>query len=389
MWRLRTSALALLAAMAGLGWLGIASQRAPEPLPATAPAEQFSAARAALTLREITRAPHPVGTAEHARVRTYLLGEMQRLGLRPQVQQTTGVRSFAGSTRAATVFNLVAWRPGTQPTGTILLMAHYDSAPVSHGAGDDGAGVAAILETLRALQGVPLRNDLVVLLSDAEEMGLLGAQAFAAEHPWARDVCLVLNVEGRGHTGPAYLFETSARNGRLIREVAAAAPDPVATSLAYEVYRRMPNDTDLSVFLRRDNPIPGLNFAFIGGATRYHTPWDDFEQLDRASLQHHGSWLLPLARQFGNTDLRLLDRVGNRVFFSVPGRRLLHYPESRAIPLALLGAMGVAVLIGAGLRRRALTRRGVARGAGAFLLALVVGPGQLAGGHVPRRHVRL
>lgn len=50
------------------------------------------------------------------------------------------------------------------------------------------------------------KNDIVILISDAEELGLLGAGAFVEHHPWAKDIGLVLNFEARGSGGPSYML---------------------------------------------------------------------------------------------------------------------------------------------------------------------------------------
>jgi len=65
----------------------------------------------------------------------------------------------------------------------------------------------------------------------------------------------------------------------------------------YEVYRRMPNDTDFTIF--KEARLPGLNFAFIGDPQHYHAPSDDVAHLDSRCLQHVGSYALSLARHFG------------------------------------------------------------------------------------------
>jgi MFS family permease len=205
--------------------------------------------------------------------------------------------------------------------------------------------VAALLETARALKaGAPLAGDVIFLFNDGEEIGLLGARAFVREHPWLADVGVMLNFEARGHTGPSYMFETSPHNGRLIQALAAAAPYPVASSLMFEVYRRMPNDTDFTVF--KQAGVPGLNFAFIGGPTHYHAPLDTPENLDLGSLQHHGSHALALTRHLGNQDLRQPPE-GDRVYFDLFGRVLVHHPQAWVLPLVVLAGLaylGVAVL---------------------------------------------
>ena len=105
--------------------------------------------------------------------------------------------------------NVLARIKGTNNSRAVLLVAHYDSVATSFGANDDGAGVVTLLETARALKSVdPLKNDVIFLFSDGEEVGLLGAKAFTS-HPWARDIVVFMNFESRGNTGPVVMFETS------------------------------------------------------------------------------------------------------------------------------------------------------------------------------------
>ena len=175
--------------------------------------------------------------------------------------------------RAATVRNIVARIPGTACTGAVLIDAHYDGAGIAHAAADDGAGVVAVLEAVRALQaGPPLKNDVILLITDGEELGLMGARAFADQHPWMADVTVVLNLEMRGGGGPSIMFQTGADNGWVVR----AMQDPVirafANSLSYEVYKRLPNDTDFSVFRKAGKQ--GLDFAGIARAAVYHQAFD-------------------------------------------------------------------------------------------------------------------
>ena len=104
-----------------------------------------------------------------------------------------------------------------------MLVAHYDSVPGGPGVADDGAGVAAIIETVRALKEMkPLQNDVIILLTDGEENGMLGAKAFVEDHPWVKDVGLVLNFEARGNKGPSFMFETSDNNGWIVKEFVEA-----------------------------------------------------------------------------------------------------------------------------------------------------------------------
>ena len=362
---------ALVVATLGAGLvLGLAPLRPPRPLPADAPAAEFSAARAFRHVQAVAGAPHPLGSPEHAVVRDYLLAELRGLGFTPDVQRTTATNEaygakWKGAIPAASVENILARLPGTASTRPLLLMAHYDSTPYSPGAADNAAGVAALLEALRALRGEPaLRNDLIVLLTDAEEQGLVGAKAFVEQHPWGGEGGLALNFEARGHRGPSLLFETSPGNGRLI-EGFAATPRPVGNSLAYEIYRLLPNDSDFTVL--RTAGWAGLNFAFIDGFTRYHTRLDAPEALDLASLQHHGSYALSLARRFGQLDLGDL-RAENRVYFNTVVPHLVSYSLGWARALTAAVSVALLALLVIGVRRGRLTWPGILGGLLRFAL---------------------
>lgn len=372
-------ALATFVCVALLIALAAYMLRAPAAVPADAPLADFSSARALRHVERIAGAPHPIGSAEQARVGDYLVGELNRMGVAAEVQSTTAVSPARGGyLSAATVRNVVGVLEGTDNSKAVMLLAHYDSAPASPGASDDGAGVAAVLEVVRALKaGPPLRNSVVVLLTDGEEAGLLGARGFADEHPLMKEVGLVLNFESRGTHGPSMLFETSARNGWLVGEFARAAPHPVASSLFYELYKFLPNDTDLTVFKRAG--LAGLNFAFVGGSSRYHTALDNAENLDERSLQHHGSYGLALSRHFGGLDLRH-PRERDAVYFDLLGSVLVRYSTAWVIPVAALVALAYVGLLALGLKRGRLTYGGLGAGflstllgmAGAALLVTAV-----------------
>src|SRR5436305_1113045 len=188
-------------------FLSIYMQRPPAALPADAPETEFSAARALRHLEVISRKPHPMGTAEHAAVRDYISGELTKAGLTPEVQTAMAVNNRAGSQlRAGKVENVMARLKGTDSAKAVMLVAHYDSVPTSLGASDDGSGVVTLLESLRALRAAPpLKNDVIFLFTDGEEPGLLGADAFAAQHAWAKDAGVVVNFEARGNGGPAIM----------------------------------------------------------------------------------------------------------------------------------------------------------------------------------------
>ncbi|MBX6364946.1 MAG: M28 family peptidase [Gemmatimonadetes bacterium] len=363
--RAALTAFALAALAAAAVW-GAAVP--PRPLPVAAPPARFSAGRAMRDVRAIAAAPRPTGSEANARARAYLVARLERLGLAPQLQATT-----AASARypvAGDVTNILARLPGTRAGGkAVLLMAHYDGVGAGPAAGDDAAGVAAVLETVRALRaGPPLRNDVIVLLTDGEEAGLLGAEAFA-RHPWARDVGVVLNLEARGTGGRSLMFETNEANAAVVRLFADAAPRPVASSFMYAVYRLLPNDTDFSVLRRLG--LQGLNFGFIARPDRYHTPLDDAAHLDAGSLQDHGDAALALVRRLGNAELPL-PRAGDVAFFSIPALGLVVYPLAWTTTLVGLFALLWLGAVGLGLARRRFRARSLVLGTLGVLLGIAL-----------------
>ncbi|MGH3148086.1 MAG: M20/M25/M40 family metallo-hydrolase, partial [Rubrobacter sp.] len=257
----------------------------PEPVPTTAPPTEFSSGRALEHVRVIAQEPHPMGSPENMAVRDYLVEELSALGLEPEVQKTTAAHYFVdGFAEAGMPENVLARLEGTGNGGkAFVLMAHYDSVSTAPGASDDGAGVASMLETLRALRaGPPLKNDVIFLFTDGEERGLLGARAFVDSHPWAEDIGVVLNLEARGNTGPAIMARTNDENGWLVREFAKATPYPFATSDTAAFYAFSGSGSDLSVFM--DSGLAGMDVAHTEGHAHYHTPLDKPEELDDRTL---------------------------------------------------------------------------------------------------------
>lgn len=349
---------------------GIYQLNPPNAAPSNAPLTEFSSGRAMKHLEVIAQKPHPIGSPQNIEVSNYILNELTALGLRPEVQETTVVnQSWGAPFVAGTVHNIVAKLEGTNNTKAILIAAHHDSVNNGPGASDDGAAVAAMLETARALKaGSPLKNDVIFLFTDGEEAGLLGAKAFVDEHPWAKDAGVVLNFEARGNSGPAIMFETSNQNGWLIQEFAKAAIHPVANSLTQSVYKFLPNDTDLTIF--KQAGLTGLNFAYMNGVVYYHTASDNLENIDERSLQHHGNYALALTRHFGNLSLSDTQK-GDAVYFDIFGSVLVHYSQVWVVPLTVLVVLLFVGIVVFGLRRKLLTFPGMALGFIALLLSAI------------------
>jgi hypothetical protein len=372
----RLAGLLVVVLLLGLAAWAVAAVQPPAPAGSGAPAAGFSATRAFASVRELATTTHDVGSAADGDVTDALVHDLTALGLDTRVQSAVGDwPEGPGATDMASVQNVVAVLPGTHPTGRLFLMAHHDSVQNGPGASDDTAGVATVLETVRALEAGPrLRNDVVVVLTDGEEACLCGAQAFVASHPLAAGGGVVLNFEARGTDGPPITFETSPGNSALAAHYAAAAPHPVATSFAVEVYRALPNDTDFTPVLA-DGHFTGLNTAWIDGAAAYHTAEDTPDRMDQGSLQAMGDNALALTRDLGNADIATLSRpaASDATYFPVLGH-LARYDGALVWPVAAVALAAVLAFVGV-LRRRWISSLGrTAGGVALGLLPLALGP---------------
>ncbi len=340
--------------------------------PGESPAEtNFSTERALKHVEAISNFPHAVGFPAHRQVRGYLVRQLESLGLTPELQQGYTAGDGANYSKAV---NILARIEGSGEGKALLLLSHYDSNPHSSpGASDAASGVATILECVRAYlaQNKVPENDVIILFTDAEELGLNGADLFVNRHPWAADVGLVLNFEARGSGGPSYmLLETNRGNSKLIQEFIAANPRfPVGNSLVYSVYKMLPNDTDLTVF-REDRDIDGFNFAFIDDHFDYHTALDNYARMDRNSLAHQGSYLMPLLLYFSNADINELKSLNDHVYFNVPFFRMLAYPFDWIWPMIALALLCFVALTGYGLRKKELQWGAICGGLLPALLAV-------------------
>ncbi|MDB5420372.1 MAG: peptidase, partial [Brevundimonas sp.] len=339
----------LIGALALALFVGVISLQTPSPRGLTASPTDFSAARAMIDVREIAQRPHPVGSADHQRVQDYLVGRMTALGLTPALQ--VGEMSQQGSKRltkwgldaTALPVNIVGILPGRNTSApAVLLMAHYDTVAKSPGAADDTAGVAAILEAVRAIKARgPAERDLIVLMTDAEELGLDGAASYFKASSVPAHIGAVINLEARGGGGRAMMFETGPGNRQTIdlfaRSSARADGGATSNSMAVLVYEQMPNGTDFTI--SRQKGIAGINLAFIGRPSQYHSPSSTPGALDQGSVQHIGSQALEAADAFIRSPA-LPIASQNSVYADVLGHGFIsHSPALGWVLLALAAAL--------------------------------------------------
>jgi len=334
----------------------------------------FSIENALFHLKNISKEAHYTGAKEHKKVQNYIVKELKKMGLEVEIQTQTAInKKWLAATTAE---NIIAKIKGTTTGKALMLLTHYDSNPHSSlGASDAGSGVVTILEGIRAFlaKNQTPKNDIIILITDAEELGLLGAQAFVDTHTLTKDVGLILNFEARGSGGPSYvLMETNGKNSKLLSEFIAAKPNfPAANSLMYSIYKKLPNDTDLTVF-REDANINGFNFAFIGDHFDYHTAQDSYERLDRETLLHQADYFTTTLNHFSNCNLENLNSDEDFVYVNFPFIKLLSYPFSWVTPMLIACIIVFLLLLFFGISLNKIAVKNALRGFIPFLVALIL-----------------
>ncbi len=377
-----TLVIALIAAV----WVAtLPMTRTPDVVPATASATLFSGERAMAHLRVVAAEPHPLASPEHANVVDYITGRLAALGIDTDVQTTIAVRpdyeGADGFVNAARLQNIVARIPGANSTGAVLLASHYDSMPTSNNAADGGIGVAAVLETARALRaGPPLANDIILFFGDGDATMTLGERAFQ-QHPWFKDIRLGFELEaapkgasaiafaGQGspdRTGPIVPYLESD-NGWYLREALKVVPHPFVMMALND----FPIHASSLFSIMIDTDIAGVGFVQFGGGEAYHTLLDNPDRIHPASIQQSGDYFLALARHFGDMRIDEQRTAPQLIAFSVWPGVVVHYPATWAAPIAGLLVLLFGAVLAAGIRRRRLAAGGMLTGLGLFIASLI------------------
>ena len=324
----------------------LAAYRTPAPLGLDAASTVFSAARASEILKELVGngVPHPMGSAADSKVRDLIVKRLTALGYTTELQTGLSCNDFGA---CGTPTNIVATRGERTGKDAVMLAAHYDSVPAGPGASDDGVGVANLLEIARVLTMMPSpKHPVVLLVTDGEEAGLLGASLFTREHPLAKHIWAAVNMDSRGVSGPSLMFETGTANAWLMRMYGSSTLEPITNSLCYVIYKSLPNNTDFTIF--KAASYQGFNLAFIGGVAYYHTTLDSFENASPSTMQHQGANALGSLLALANA-ADINPPAADSLFFDVLARSVVVWPVSSVLPailaaLALLAAATVLLI---------------------------------------------
>lgn len=158
---------------------------------------------------------------------------------------------------------VVKFSPASATTNhSLLVNTHFDSVPVSPGAGDDGIWVSVVLEIIRVLskQNWSFGNSIIFLFNGAEEVKLLGSHMFITQHEWADDVRAFINLDSCGTGGKEVMFQSTKHNRWMMDYYKNVAGHPTATVLGDELFDGglIPSDTDFRNFRDFGN-IPGTS----------------------------------------------------------------------------------------------------------------------------------
>jgi hypothetical protein len=273
------------------------------PLPANAPLERFSEARAVEHIRVLAeeidgRQEGRPGLKEAA---TYIKSQLEMVkeragpNLRVEVEETQVDGSFSmmflghsislGYRNHTNILMRISSMNSLDTDASVLMNAHYDSPVNSPGAGDCGSCVASLLELARLVvdSGWVPPQPVIFLFNGAEELFMLGSHGFMTKHKLKDTIGAFINVEASG-TGGIDLVCQSGPGSWPSYVYSQAAVYPMAQSSAQDVFPVIPGDTDYRMFAEDYADIPGLDIIFLLGGYYYHTTFDTVDRIVYASF---------------------------------------------------------------------------------------------------------
>ncbi len=336
----------------------------PAPLPENSPAEVFSAGRAEKHIAEISRDIHPAGSTGTKQVVSYIVKTLDSFGIDGQIQTGTGEGQNFG------LQNVIARISGKNPGNAVLIITHFDSTPFGPGAGDNASGTAVLLEIARLLKNNPqLDNDVILIFEDGEEWGYLGGYLFTREHPWMKDVKLVIGLDTAAW-GPVVLLQTTPENGFLVDGYARGVNNPTAYGFFADANWNIAHD-DSEILPFVEKGIPGIEFEDPSASLVKHSAADTLELVNMGSVQQMGSQVSDLVRQYGIMDLSQTTST-DLSFFTIPGMKAVTYPAWLNQVLAIVSALVFVLLTIVGVKNKKLDGKKLALSIASMLILVVV-----------------
>jgi len=267
-------------------------------------------------LQIITEEEHPVLSGYHAKVGDHIVDTIKNTESFQVFEQKGETDSDMGNIE---IRNIAAFKKSVQSEETILLSAHYDSETGSFGANDNGVAVASMLAIMKKYDSIDLNKNLLFLFPDAEEQGLAGSRFFLdnIDKSDYGEIEYVFNFEARGAGGPVFMFESVNADDQDVNQLISKVDVVNNHSLATEIYKRLPNDSDLSVF--KEIGVPGYNFGYFHGYYAYHTPEDNLQNTSRSTRSQYVKIMENIVDQYALQDIHESRSVlpGSLIHFSV------------------------------------------------------------------------
>ncbi len=233
--------------------------------------------------------------------------------------------TLEATTRETTIrtFNMIGKLPGRRPnTGAVLFVAHWDhfgvcgvppaEEVICRGAVDNASGVAALSEIARRLvRGPKPDRDIYFLATTAEELGLLGAHAFAENPPLPlKQIVAAFNIDTIA-LAPAGSPLAVVGKGmtKLDTDIAAVARREKRKIVEGEAANTYIRRQDGWALLQHDVPtvmvssaysdIPKLEAFFEGP---YHRPADNLKrEIELGGAAEDVAFHVALGRWFGDS----------------------------------------------------------------------------------------
>ena len=222
-----------------IGWTELF--RMPKIINASVPHYIFSEERARVHLNQIAQRPRPHGSDDNERVANYIISYADSLHdmygsgvVEVQTQNITTDKynyfeDFVDNPQLekTPIVNVAILIKGinhddsndeSNRGSAIMISCHYDSVPYGPAASDDGISCATMLETASVLSSsqTKLKRDVLLLFTDAKEVGLLGSTMFFegdAAHPWSVLPSIAINFDNTAICGKEMFEKSNSRYG--------------------------------------------------------------------------------------------------------------------------------------------------------------------------------
>ncbi|XP_032306435.1 endoplasmic reticulum metallopeptidase 1 [Drosophila ananassae] len=331
--------------------------------------DEFIGERAMTQLAEFSAIGYKLAGSINNEVHTvnFLLREIQKIkdeartdlyDIEVEKQYSSGGFFLWGMTMSYTNLSNVVVKISQKTSNNenyVLVNSHYDSEVETPAAGDDGAMVVIMLETLRVISRSekPLVHPVVFLFNGAEEACMLGAHGFITQHKWAKNCKALVNLDSTGAGGREVLFQTGPNHPWLAKYYQQSVPHPYAQTLAEELFQNnfIPSDTDFRVF-RDYGGVPGLDMASVINGYVYHTQYDNYRNVERGTYQSTGENVLPLVWTLANApelDNPEAHAEGHMVYFDFLGWFMLTYTTSVSVAINIVVSVAALLCIGSSL----------------------------------------